>query len=337
MDLRVEVETTALRENAAAVARFVGGSDRLMAVVKGNGFGHGTALAARAFVEGGAGSLGVTRLEEARELREAGLNGRVLVMVPPLPSRTAEARELGVEVAVDTAEGIDAFRGLPLHLKIDTGMGRLGCAPVHAKELAALAGGDLRAVFTHFPNAAIGIAKELARFREATEGLSCERHVANSAATFLHAEARLDLCRVGTALYGQKPWGSAGPPVRSGWRLIAKVVAVHERAAGSAIGYGSEFRMPTTGRVAVLAVGTADGFETSPVGPFYRSNPLKTFLKGRRRKVTVEIGGRPFPVIGRTSMQLTTVLVDDSVHVDDEAVVPALRLMVGAHIPRVAV
>lgn len=335
-DLFVEVRTDILRENAARCAEMLGASG-LIAVVKGGGFGHGTVLAGRAFVEGGAAMLGVTRLGEARELREAGIDAPVLVMVPPGPERADEARQLRVEVAVDTAESAEAYRGVPQHLKVDFGMGRLGVFPAGLADLRAASGGDAVAVFTHFPDAARGRPRGLDPFLSATADLGLLRHCANSAAACRVPESRLDMARLGTVLYGQKPWGSEGPAVESGWTLKARVVGVYERPAGATVGYGPEFVARGRTRIATLAVGTADGFQVAPTGPMWRMSPFLFALKKRKVAPYAMLRGRRCPVVGRVSMQLATVEIGDlSVEVGEWAEVPALRLMVGAHVPRVA-
>ena len=162
------------------------------------------------------------------------------------------------------------------------------------------------------------------------------RHCANSAALVRFPDLRLDAVRPGTILYGQYP--SAAVPrtldLRETWRMSARVVAVRDMPAGSAIGYGGEFvtRRPT--KLAVLPVGYADGFTVAPASVGAGLRGLKNLL--RPAPVTVTVRGKRAPVVGRVAMQICTVDVTDiaGVSVGDVVTIPARRITASARLPR---
>ncbi|MGH2830766.1 MAG: alanine racemase, partial [Actinomycetota bacterium] len=254
----VEVSTGALERNYRAVAAHAGVP--VCAVVKANAYGHGLVEAARVFERAGARWLAVTRTEEARALRGAGIGSRILVLTPPpTPGTLGEAIRLGCSLALGAPEDVERFAaaaeaaGKPatVHLKVDTGMGRLGVntadAPAVAARIAGHAGLVLEGVYTHFADAAgPSGAAALKRFQDvrASLGKHAARtmvHASNSAALLALADARFDLVRVGTLLYGQDPPGAQAPfPLEETFVWRARVVAVREVPAGATIGYGGE-------------------------------------------------------------------------------------------------
>lgn len=346
----VEVSARALEENFRALATHVGVP--VCAVVKANGYGHGLAIAARAFARAGAAMLAVTRIEEARALRDAGIEAPVLVLMPaPDP---AEAVKLGCEVTVGSVEEIAALPpAARAHLKVDTGMGRLGVDPneaaAAARAIAARA--TLAAVWTHFSNAAgPGGRAQLERFRTVVttlrhEGLAFAAHAANSPATLALPGSRFDMVRVGTLLYGQNPPGAIAPwPRRETFAWYARVAAVRTVAPGATVGYGSEWTAPRRARLATIPIGYADGFT---VEPHARTPSLRETARGLGRAVAgaarredtraVFFGDRAAPVAGRVAMHAVTVDVTDlpDVGVGTPVRIPARRLMVDAAIERI--
>lgn len=358
-DAWISVSRSALRHNFGAVQALVGPSVTAIAVVKANAFGHGAGETARVFQDAGAGFFAVTTPDEALELREAGITGRILVFLPPLPGQIETLLQADCDLTVcdganitaiaDTARqtGITAL----VHLKVDTGMGRLGVLPGEALAAAEQIAGSphlrFAGIYTHFARALeksdaatrtqfAAFQKVLAELKQAKidPGL---RHCANSAVLVRFPEMRLDAVRPGTILYGQYP--SAAVPrtlkLQDTWRMQARIVSVREVPAGSAIGYGGEFRTHRASRLAVLPVGYADGFTVLPASAARGWRGFKNLL--RPAPVTVTVQGKRAPVVGRVAMQTCVVDVTDipGVTSGDIATVPARRLMASARLPRV--
>ncbi len=361
----VEISAGALQRNWRAVAQHAGVP--VCAVVKANAYGHGLAQAARTFEQAGARWLAVTRVEEARALRAAGVQAHVLVLTPP-PTQQALAEAIGLGCSVALADATDVMRFATaarsvakpalVHLKIDTGMGRLGVTVEEAAPVAARIADEqdlvLEGVFTHFADAAgPGGAAQLERF--ATVRIALGKHAAralvhasNSAATLALPDARFDMVRVGTLLYGQNPPGAKAPfPLEETFHWYASVVAVRTIPAGGTVGYGSEWKAKRTERVATLAIGWADGFTAEPnartpsvTGAVTATAKTLARAAGAREDDrVVRFGSRRAKVIGRVGMQTVTVSLTGipDVAVGDAALVPARRLLVNPAIDRVYV
>jgi len=318
------VDLGALRHNVRVLANTAGRA-RLMAVVKAGGYGHGAVPAARAAVEAGASWLGVHTAGEAEELRAGGVDAPVLVLGPVTGGEWARAAGAGAEVVVWSQDGLAAAvaAGVPgLHIKIDTGMGRLGIHPSGAPALAdaaVAAGAPVTGVMTHFatadetegPNAGF-MREQLTRFRSTARQVR-ERfpgalvHAANSAATLREPDARLDMVRCGIAVYGCSPFGDAAAAhdlraVMSVVSTIASVKVVHSR---DSVGYGRTWRAARGTRIGLVPVGYADGYARA---------------LGNRAHVLV--AGRRVPVVGTISMdQLTVDLGPESTETVGEPVV----------------
>jgi alanine racemase len=282
----------------------------LCAVVKADGYGHGTVPVARAALEAGATWLAVALAEEAVPLRGAGIDVPILLLAEPSPAEAALAVELGLEVAVYRRETVAQLAGaaaaaattVPVHLKVDTGMHRVGCSPEEAPPLAHLVqdapGLHLAAVWTHCARADEpddGFTEvQLERFRRVLDDLEAAgvdvplRHAANSAAVLAFPESHFDLCRVGIAVYGIDP----GPlmagvaPLRPAMSLRSTVAHVHRVAEGEGISYGHRYLMPADGWVAVVPLGYADGV------------PRRLADVGGE----VLVGGRRRPIAGAVTM-----------------------------------
>ena len=361
-DAWVAVSRGALTHNFQAVRSLLAqGTEKppqIIAVVKSNAFGHGAGETARIFQGAGADFFAVTTPAEAMELRAAGIVGRILVFLPALPEQivTLLAADcdltVGSEVDLDAAAEAARVLGKParVHLKVDTGMGRLGALPPEALELAQKIAGTPGLIFaglyTHFARALekdeTATRRQFDEFDRVLRGLESAgidpglRHCANSAALVRFPDLRLDAVRPGTILYGQYP--SAAVPrsldLHETWRMLARVVAVRDVPAGSAIGYGGEFvtRRPT--RLAVLPVGYADGFTVAPASVGTGLRGLKNLL--RPAPVAVTVRGKRAPVVGRVAMQICTVDVTDvpGAAVGDVVTVPARRITASTRLPR---
>src|SRR5690606_6779496 len=268
------VDLDAVAANVAGLVRLVAPSE-VCAVVKADGYGHGAVPVARAALEAGATWLAVAHVGEGERLREAGIDAPVLVLSEPEPGDVGRAVDAGLCVTVFSACGVEAAASvarpaspLPLHLKVDTGMHRVGAAPVEvvglARRIVDSPGLVLEAVWTHLAVADEPTndftAEQLARYRHTLDELAAAgidvplRHAANSAGALVHPEARFDLVRCGIAVYGVAPSDALRDtfPFRPAMSLAARVSHVKTVAAGEAISYGQRHRFDHPARVATV-------------------------------------------------------------------------------------
>jgi alanine racemase len=311
------IDAGAIARNTTRMARAADGVV-VCAVVKADGYGHGAIAAARAALEGGAGWLAVAAAQEARELRDAGIDARLLVMGALDPEELAVALEADADVVAWTEEFLGALpRSARVHVKLDTGMGRLGTRdPALATRLADEAGDRLEGLMTHFATADelqdTFMDDQLGRFREWVDPLR-ERfpdavvHAANSAATLRDCATHFDMVRPGIALYGMDPFGEDpfARELEPALTLLTTVQAVKDVAPGESAGYGRRFVARDPTRLATLPIGYGDGWR-----------------RALTNNADVLIGGRRFPLVGTVSMDNITVDVglDSGVSVGDEAV-----------------
>jgi len=369
-DAWVSVSPAALCHNVGAVRSLLGpGTESakppvLIAVVKANAFGHGAVETARTLQSAGVDFFAVTTPDEALELRDGGIGARILVFLPPLPEQTPGLVDADLDITVCDEPGLrqimQAARGrqepVNVHLKVDTGMGRLGVLPDAALPLARLIAGEptltFAGIYTHFAHALerdeTATRRQFAVFEQVIDRLRNEgidaglRHCANSAALVRFPEMRLDAVRPGTILYGQYP--SAAVPralkLQETWRLQARIVSLRDVPRGTSVGYGGEFvtRRPT--RLATLPIGYADGFTLAPASATAGWRGVRSLVQGmikRGPSLAVTVRGQKAPVIGRVAMQISALDVSDvpGVQVGDIVTVPARRLMTSARLPRV--
>jgi alanine racemase len=311
------IDAGAIARNTARLGRAAEGA-AVCAVVKADGYGHGAVTAARAALEGGATWLAVAAAQEARALRAAGIDARLLMMGALDADELAVALEADADVVAWTDEFLDALpASARVHVKLDTGMGRLGTRdPELATRLAERAGDRLAGLMTHFATADdLGdtfMDEQLARFRAWVDPLrerfpAAVAHAANSAATLREPATHFDMVRPGVAVYGMDPYG-ADPFARElepALTLVTQVLAIKDVAPGESAGYGRRFvaREPT--RLATLPIGYGDGWR-----------------RALTNNADVLIGGRRHPLVGTVSMDNITVDVglDGAVSIGDEAV-----------------
>jgi alanine racemase len=309
-----EIDLDAIRDNVRALMSILSPPTRFMAVVKADAYGHGAAEVARAAVGAGAWGLGVATTDEGVQLRRAGITAPILLLGPTPPEEASRVVEHDLAAAVFQAEVAGALsdaagkagRRARIHLKIDTGMGRIGMAPRDAVALArsvcALPRIVVEGCFTHLATADevdLGPAQaQLASFRAVLDELDRAgiatgmRHAANSAAALALPESHLDLVRCGIAVYGVTPAPHLKGRVRlrPAMRLRARVVHTKRVDAGTPIGYGHAYRVPRATTIVTVPVGYADGYPR---------------LAGRGGHVV--ISGRRHPIAGRISMDQLTV------------------------------
>lgn len=321
----VEVNRAAIRHNTRTLKRMVGDS-RLLAVVKANGYGHGAVTVAEAALAAGADGLCVALVQEGVELRRAGIENPILVLSEQPLDQLDELLAHGliptaysiryIDALAEAARRHDVFAH-EVHLKIDTGMHRVGAwPPSEATGLARAvidSGLHLDGVFTHFACADSDpefTQLQFSRFTEAVDAMEQQgfrphlRHAANSAATISFPASHMDVVRVGLALYGL----SAGPGMEDGLlpalRLRSRVSSVRHLDQGEALSYGQVYRLHSPSTVATVPIGYADGFPRV-VSP----------------GAEVLIGGRRFPVAGRVTMDMILIDCGDaSVNEGDEVV-----------------
>jgi len=331
-DLRpawVAVDLAAVRHNAALLAQMVAPS-RLCVVVKADGYGHGAAAVSRAALEGGASWLAVALVEEGIALRQAGISAPVLVLSEPPADAMAEVVAHGLVPTLYTRSGVRALAEeaaaaastVAVHVKVDTGMHRVGADPQDVAEIvgAVVAAPQLRfdGLYTHLA-VADGSATEdddftatqLGRLEDVRRSLAAAGltprlvHAANSAGAIAHPSARLDLVRCGIALYGLLPGPGLGPALaaavaaggghgelRPVLSLRARVSFVRNVDEGERPSYGRRYPLPEPSAVAIVPIGYADGV------------PRRYFDGGG----TVLIGGRRRPLAGTVTMD--QILVD---------------------------
>ena len=326
--LRAEIDLGAIRHNVRQLAARRG--DEVVGVVKADAYGHGAVPVAKTLVDEGVGRLAVATLPEAVELREAGVEARILVLAAPLAEFLPAYETWGLEAVASSAEVAEAMAerafGQPVHVKVDTGMHRIGLAPDDAatfvRRLQA-AGVPVEAVWTHLATADApdpGFALEqVKRFDGVLRDLGADApplvHVANGPAhvRLPSLTSRPALVRLGGVLYGidsDRSMASATARLRPAMRLVTRVLHLQTVPPGESVSYGRTWVAERPTRVATLGVGYADGLPRS--------------LSNRGG---VGIGGALYPVAGRVCMDMTMVALGDpdglasQVRVGDEAVV----------------
>ena len=321
------VNLNAIRKNVETIRSHLGPAVQIMAVVKADGYGHGAVPVARAALEAGADRLGVALAEEGATLRAAGIDAPILVMGVTAPGQidlVVQERLEAVVFDAGTARWLsERARGsglrVPVHLKIDTGMTRLGLptsdeAADLASAITGLAGLELAGLMSHLADAdhedPSFTERQYARFLEALHAIRRRgievpyRHLANSAGLFRFPGLQMDMVRSGLALYGLSPYPGA-PPLEPALSLTTEVVAMREAPAGVGVGYGHTFVTERPTRLAVVPVGYADGFR-----------------RGLSNQGAVLVGGRRVRVAGRVSMDQTVLALgpDVDAQVGDDVV-----------------
>ncbi|MFH2069459.1 MAG: alanine racemase [Candidatus Omnitrophota bacterium] len=324
-----EIDIIAIRANLIAVRRIVAPA-RVLACVKANAYGLGASTIAP-FIEKDAGMFGVATVSEGVELRRVGIKRKILVLGLAPEEEVEEGLKSGLEFTVADRKSVSKISAIALrlekeavvHLKVDTGMGRLG---VNATELPqfyrwcrTINGIRISGIFTHFPIAETRnnfTLKQIERFQEVTSpptlytpfpelwkghpspqggrGEKVMRHAANSAAVFNYPESYFDLVRVGLALYGSFPFSPTGSPYKF---LLKPVVALKGRIIfrkeinrGDSVSYGRTFQAKKKTKVATVSVGYADGYG-----------------RNLSNKASVLIAGKRCPVIGNVCMNMMMV------------------------------
>jgi alanine racemase len=327
---RAEINLGHLRHNLKTVRRAAGHA-RVFGVLKADAYGHGAPAVARTLERAGIDGFCVALVEEAVELREAGIRTPLLVMggafygqawaevvereITPVIFDVSHAEHLAREVRLR-----DRSEPVGVHFKVDTGMGRLGCdireLPGVLDRIRMIPEVRIEGLMTHFAGAddqsieSVGAQLEL--FQRATElarahgVVPAVRHAANSAALFRASDARFDWVRPGISLFGIAPQYGVRVDLHPVMKIRTEIVAMRRISAGDAIGYGFTFRAARESRIATIPMGYADGL------PRQLSNTGEVLVRGRRAKI-----------VGTVSMDLTMIDVTDhrDVETGEEVVV----------------
>jgi alanine racemase len=339
-----EIDLAAIAHNVRELRRRADPQAKVMAVVKANGYGHGAVEVARTALASGAEWLGVARLPEAIPLREAGFDGPILVFGYTPPAAAARLIDCDLRQSVYSLAAARAYsdaaagrgRRLRVHLKVDTGMGRLGMVPAalsgkapgpaagedfirEATAIARLPGLEVEGIFTHFAAAdsadTSSAERQLGIFMEVLSALRAAglefalRHAANSAGLIALPDSHLDLVRPGIALYGLRPSEEidlTGVSLQPAMALKTRVIHLKSVPAGTSISYGMTYRTPAPTVIATVPAGYADGYRRS--------------FSSRGEML---VGGRRVPVVGRVCMDLTMLDVGQvpGVRIEDEVVI----------------
>jgi len=313
--LWAEVDLKAIAHNIIELRRITNRNSRLMAVVKANGYGHGSVEVARCALDNGAELLGVARIDEAVKLRNEEINAPILIFgyTPPLFYEEIIKLDLTQTVySLRTAESLSSFavsnkRRIKVHIKIDTGMGRLGILPDsgsalrEVESIVGLPGLEPEGIFTHFSMAdsldkAFSI-RQFEIFMEFINSLRGEgiefgvKHAANSAGIIDMPETHLDMVRAGIAMYGLYPSGETmnyKASLMPAMTVKSMIIHLKDVPAGFKVSYGAtyETKKPTT--IATVPVGYADGYSR--------------LLSSRGQML---IRGQRAPIAGRVCMDLT--------------------------------
>lgn len=307
----LEISLGRIRENFESVRRAVGPAIEVMPVVKADAYGHGALEVSRVLEDAGAGWLAVSNVEEGVALRLAGIKARILVMADFLPEGRGALKEFGLTPVIHSLSAIPEVE-VPYHLKIDSGMGRLGtrAAPESIVEAVRSGQARLEGVMTHLASSAnfesTQTDEQIAHFERVLRAL----HAAGIDPRYVHAASTNSIAyprkaawgnivRPGHAIYGyvSNARGGGRPrlAVRPALSWKATVLAINNVEAGARIGYGGIYRAERPMRIAVLAAGYADGI------------PHRL---GNRGQVIVP-PGKLAPIVGAVSMDLTTIDATD--------------------------
>lgn len=303
---RVEIRLAALRRNFALARGLAGPGVRVMAVVKANAYGHGILEVAREFVKAGAEYIGVAFLEEGIFLRKNGVTAPILVLGAVATGQIAQFIEHDLTITLPSLEkaravsaaALAAGRTARVHLKVDTGMERIGVhwysSRPYLEEVHSLPGLEIEGLFSHFATADedLDFARvQLDRFNEVVDFLEASGkrpplvHMANSAALANLPEARFDLVRPGLLLYGYEPSPLTSLGLDPVMRLMSRVSYFKSVKAGVGVSYGRTWIAPRDTRIATVPLGYGDGYSRA------LSNKAEVIIRGKR-----------LPVVGRICM-----------------------------------
>jgi alanine racemase len=317
---RAEIDLGAIAHNIQEIKKQIPASSRIMAVVKADAYGHGAVAVSETALANGVAYLGVASLKEAAQLRSNGITAPIILLSETLPDFAPDVLALNLTQSVYSLRLAEALseaaqklgKNARVHIKIDTGMGRIGVYPEAAlpliEAISHLKNIEIEGIFTHL---AKGddlqdnfTDEQLDKFKEVLQALDKKgikipiKHVANSAGTLFRNNAFFNMVRIGIAMYGLFP--NLVPALA----FKSKVMYLKKVPAGTPLSYGGTYVTPRATQIATLPVGYADGFSRA------FSNRGHVLIRGKR-----------FPVVGSVCMDFTLVDVgDEKVAVGDDAV-----------------
>jgi len=328
---QIVVDTSALEQNFRYIQGLAGESTPVMAMVKADAYGHGSIESARAFIRAGCTVLGIAELREAVLLREAGVSCDIYVTIGFAVEDVGYLFQYDLTPVIYSIEAAHALstmatslnKSIDVHVKVDTGMGRLGFLPGEIpavfEKIETLPGLRLAGMMSHFPESDNPQSQTTHTGIESFSGLcsilkkhgSGLCHIANSGAVLNFPSAHQDMVRAGIALYGYHPAGKttdkgdSEEPLTPAMSFRSKVLQVKELPSGTGISYGHTYTTEAVSKIAVLPVGYEDGYSRS------LSNKGEILIRGHRA-----------PVRGRICMNMCMVDVTeiDGVVAGDEAV-----------------
>ncbi len=324
-----QVDIHRIKSNYNYIKSLVGES-KVMAVVKADAYGHGAKRIAAELSKAGCENFAVACLSEAQSLRRSGITANILILGPTDPELADDIISGGFIQATDSYEYAKALSekgAIPIHVKVDTGMSRIGiychsesdveAAANEIEKISKLENISIKGIFTHFAdsdgNDRSFTDKQYSAFRSLLSALEKRniqiglRHCCNSAATLNYPEMHLDMVRAGIILYGLAPAPSLlNKNICPAMRLSARVCAVHNLKAGDSVSYGCTYKAEKDTRIAVISIGYADGFSRVYSG--------KKFIR---------INGKEFATVGKICMDMCMVEIglDFECKVGDEAVI----------------
>ncbi len=305
----ITIDLGAIRHNVRTLRGLLAGAE-LWAVVKANGYGHGAVDVGKVALEEGAAALCVATLGEALELRAALPDARIIVLGDTTSDDLGVAREARLELCLSTT---DVPVGVPVHLKLDTGMGRWGLSELVSP------GSGVVGLMSHFASADSDppyTEVQLARFLEATAPYAqLQRHIANSAGTLLFPHAHLDAVRCGIAVYGLSPFGTdaADDGLRPALRWESTVALVRTLGPAESTGYGRRYVASEPTRIGIVPVGYADGFRRGLSG------------------TEVVVGGTRVAVVGTISMDAVAIVLPDAAKAGDRVTLVGEGVLIEEH------
>lgn len=342
---RVIIDLNAYAHNLTLVQQLIPSGCQIMAIVKANAYGHGAIPVAHRALAEGAGMLGVAMVDEAVALRDNGIQAPIVVMVQPPEDALAAVVEYNLRPMLSDTRAAErlgdlarkANKVIPIHCKVDSGMGRQGFELEEAVRnmlfLTRVSNIDIEGVATHFPVADLPdnpfTLNQIKQFKQVLrqldkEGIPYEMaHAANSAAILNYPTSAFSMVRPGLMTYGVWPTDTppASSPLMRVLRWETQVVIVKELEAGASIGYGRTYTAKETTRAAILPVGYADGYKHS------LSNRSDVLIRGKRcpvrgsvcmDQIVVDVTAVPQVAIGDTATLIGTD-GDESITVEELA------------------
>lgn len=364
-DIWAEISKDAIIHNYKSLKNYISEKTKLCCVLKANAYSHGLLETAKILEKEKPDYFALTHIDEALLLRRSNITVPILLFMPVTESRIKDAICNNIDMTCASlydAKYINKVaeymnRNAHIHIKIETGMGRLGLLQSETEEVFEYISKNPRlkvqGTYTHFSQSGANNTKKTENqfrlFQRIISTLKMKQynlgmtHCCNSAATLRFPHMHLDMVRCGTVLFGQYPTvycRNENINLKNTWSLKARVVAVRDLPAGTTIGYSGEYTAEKNIKTAVISCGTAHGFTLVPESMIYRMEIFRYLIKKYLRKLYIRINEEEFPIIGRISMQMTVIDITNAekeIKINDTATVNTMRLPIDSSIPRIIV